>query len=203
MSLISWLKCKISRLRRAEKLKHAARLGRFTVADIALFDANLSYGYAVEPGDCALLVGKQSQVGGDIHLERSGAKLVIGENSAVNGGTMFVVSDEISIGNNVWISFDCLIMDHDGHAADPATRRKDLPDFLAGRPKDWSVVKRAAVVIEDDAWIGARAIILKGVTVGRASIIGAGAVVTKDVPSYSVVGGNPAVVIGSVPEHGR
>jgi len=200
MSLIAWLRRKVSALRRAEKLKHAARLGDFAVADLALFDANLSYGYAVEPGKCALVVGRQSQVCGDIHLERSGAKLVIGENSAINGGMMFVVSDEISVGNNVWISFDCLIMDHDGHATDPGVRRKDLPDFLAGRPKDWSVVKRAAVTIEDDAWIGARAIILKGVTVGRASIVGAGAVVTKDVPPYSIVGGNPAVVIGSVPQ---
>ena len=51
------------------------------------------------------------------------------------------------------------------------------------------------VVIQDDVWVGARAIILRGVTVGRGAIVGAGAVVTKSVPSYSVVGGNPAEVI--------
>ena len=51
------------------------------------------------------------------------------------------------------------------------------------------------VVIEDDVWVGTRAIILRGVTVGRGSIIGAGAVVTKSVPPYAIVGGNPARVV--------
>jgi len=53
------------------------------------------------------------------------------------------------------------------------------------------------VVIEDDVWIGLRAVILPGVRIGRSSIIGAGAVVTKDVPAYSIVGGVPARVIRS------
>lgn len=51
------------------------------------------------------------------------------------------------------------------------------------------------VVIEDDVWVGSRAIILRGVTVGRGSIVAAGAVVTKSVPPYSIVGGNPAKVL--------
>ncbi len=53
------------------------------------------------------------------------------------------------------------------------------------------------VVIEDDVWIGTRAIILPGVRVGAGSIIGAGAVVTKSVPPYSIVAGNPARVVKS------
>lgn len=52
------------------------------------------------------------------------------------------------------------------------------------------------VVIEDDVWVGAHAVILRGVKVGRGSIVGAGAVVTKSVPSYSIVVGNPAAVTG-------
>jgi acetyltransferase-like isoleucine patch superfamily enzyme len=51
------------------------------------------------------------------------------------------------------------------------------------------------VVIEDDVWIGTRAIILHGVTIGRGAIIGAGAVVTKNVPPYAIVGGVPAKII--------
>ncbi len=51
------------------------------------------------------------------------------------------------------------------------------------------------VVIEDDVWVGTRAIILNGVTIGRGAIVGAGAVVTKSVPPYAIVGGNPARVI--------
>ena len=51
------------------------------------------------------------------------------------------------------------------------------------------------IIIEDDVWIGARVIILKGVTIHEGAVVGAGAVVTKDVPPYSVVGGNPASII--------
>lgn len=51
------------------------------------------------------------------------------------------------------------------------------------------------VVIEDDVWIGARVTLLPGVHIGRGSVIGAGSVVTKDVPAYSIVGGNPARVL--------
>ena len=66
--------------------------------------------------------------------------------------------------------------------------RLDIPMMLQTDPK-------RPVVIGDDVWIAARAIILPGVTIGKGSIIGAGAVVTKDVPEYAVVGGNPARVI--------
>jgi len=51
------------------------------------------------------------------------------------------------------------------------------------------------IIIKDDVWIGERAIILPGVTIGRGAIVGAGAIVTKDVPDYAVVGGNPAKVL--------
>jgi maltose O-acetyltransferase len=59
--------------------------------------------------------------------------------------------------------------------------------------------KTAPVVIEDDVWIGGSAVILKGVTIGKCSVVAAGSVVTKDVPPYCVVGGNPAAFIKSVP----
>ncbi|MEH7581800.1 DapH/DapD/GlmU-related protein, partial [Priestia megaterium] len=55
--------------------------------------------------------------------------------------------------------------------------------------------KREPVIIEDRVWIGARCIILPGVTIGKGATVGAGAVVTKDVPPYTVVAGNPAKVV--------
>jgi acetyltransferase-like isoleucine patch superfamily enzyme len=58
------------------------------------------------------------------------------------------------------------------------------------------VIKKE-IVLEDDVWVGANAVIIQGVTVGKGSIVGAGAVVTKDVPPYSVVGGTPAIGIRS------
>jgi galactoside O-acetyltransferase len=64
--------------------------------------------------------------------------------------------------------------------------------------KDWSNVHHAPIVIRDKAWIGFGAIVLKGVTIGEGAVVGAGSVVTKDVPDWTVVGGNPAQVLYSI-----
>lgn len=64
----------------------------------------------------------------------------------------------------------------------------------------WGVTKDAPIVIEDDVWIGAGAILLPGVTIGRGSVIAAGAVVTGDVPPFTVAGGVPARTIKQVPQ---
>ncbi|MGM9578000.1 MAG: DapH/DapD/GlmU-related protein [Evtepia sp.] len=64
-----------------------------------------------------------------------------------------------------------------------------------GRNVDYSQVKSAPIVIRDKAWIGFNAILMKGITIGEGAIVGAGSVVTQDVPDYAVVGGNPARII--------
>ena len=58
-----------------------------------------------------------------------------------------------------------------------------------------NVIDDQDIIVEDDVWIGARAIILKGVTIGKGSVVGAGAVVTKTIPPYSIVGGVPAKIL--------
>jgi len=92
---------------------------------------------------------------------------------------------------------------HDSHSLDWKERVKDIArqneDYHAGRnfitSKDWSMVKTAPIRICDKAWIGMNAIILKGVTIGEGAVVGASAVVTHDVPAWSVVAGNPAKVV--------
>ena len=82
-------------------------------------------------------------------------------------------------------------------------RRKDIDDELADlrskqnmiAHKNWDVVNSKPIKICDDAWIGMNCIILKGVTIGEGAIVGAGSVVTKDVPAWTVVAGNPAKVV--------
>jgi acetyltransferase-like isoleucine patch superfamily enzyme len=64
----------------------------------------------------------------------------------------------------------------------------------------WSVTKDAPIVIGDDVWIGAGAIVLPGVTIGRGAVVAAGAVVTEDVPPFTVAGGVPAKTIKQVPQ---
>ena len=110
------------------------------------------------------------------------ADMVIGNHSGI--GKNSLISSGVSIGEYVMMGPDCSI-----YTTNHLYDKTDIPMAMQG------VGKVRPVKIGDDVWIGARAIILPGVTVGKGSIIGAGAVVTKDVPEYAVVGGNPAKVI--------
>jgi acetyltransferase-like isoleucine patch superfamily enzyme len=112
-----------------------------------------------------------------------GAKIVIGDDVGMSGCTI-TAATSVTIGNHVLLGSGCLITDSDLHPVDPEDRRAGYGG--ASRP----------IVIEDDVFIGARAIILKGVTIGKGCVVGAGAVVSKSVPPYSVVVGNPAKVVG-------
>lgn len=108
--------------------------------------------------------------------------LVIGENSGI--GIRSVIPPMVTIGNNVMMGPDCHIF-----TAFHEYSRTDIPMIQQGYSE------RKPVVIGDDVWIGIRTVIMPGVTIGNGSIIGAGAVVTKDVPDYAVVGGVPARVL--------
>ncbi len=113
-------------------------------------------------------------------------ELTIGDHTFVGHLVSFACSASITIGKDCLIAAGVQISDYDGHPVDAARRRAGDPTPPEGiRP----------VVIGDDVWIGASAIILKGVTIGGRSIIGAGAVVTRDVPPDTVVAGNPARVV--------
>ncbi|MBR2927395.1 MAG: acyltransferase [Clostridia bacterium] len=108
--------------------------------------------------------------------------LSIGDNSGV--GIRCEVNGPVTIGANVMMGPEVVIYTQT-HKYD----RTDIPMCEQGSTEP------SEVVIEDDVWLGRRAIIMPGVRIGKGSIIGAGAVVTKDVPPYSVVGGVPARVI--------
>jgi acetyltransferase-like isoleucine patch superfamily enzyme len=111
--------------------------------------------------------------------------LKVGENVGISGASISC-SLSINIGNNVLIGSGAVITDNDAHPINPF-RREEASQILK-RP----------VLIEDDVFIGARAMILKGVTVGKGALIGAGAIVTSNVPPYSIAAGNPAKVVGDV-----
>ncbi len=111
----------------------------------------------------------------------SGRDIEIGDNSGI--GLNCRVTGPLKIGRDVMMGPDVMIFTQNHE-----TNRLDIPMRLQTAPKK-------PVVIEDDVWIAARVIILPGITVHRGAILGAGAVVTKDVPEYAVVGGNPARII--------
>lgn len=148
-------------------------------------------------GTGSVAVGCNSNIEGLIVLERGDAQVEIGERTHMGGGTIVSCASKVQIGDDVLVSFDVLIMDHDSHSLVFAERRFDVTNWVRGI-KDWSCVPIKSVVIGNRAWIGARSILLKGVHIGTGAVVAAGAVVTKDVPDWAVVAGNPARVIRSV-----
>jgi acetyltransferase-like isoleucine patch superfamily enzyme len=118
---------------------------------------------------------------------QAGAMLEIGSNFGMTGGSL-VAAEQIKIGDRVTVGANTTIMDTDFHPLDPEQRQL--------HPQD---AKTAPIVIEDDVFIGMNCLILKGVKIGRESVVGAGSVVTKDVPLRTIVAGNPARIIGNIP----
>lgn len=159
-----------------------------------------------EQGKKYLAIGEDCIVSGNFIFESADGEIRIGNHSYI-GGSTFISHSRITIGDNVTIAWGCTIYDHDSHSLDYRLRRKDIDDELRDikigvsfiRNKDWSCVKSKPITIENDAWIGMNCIILKGVTIGEGSVIGAGSVVTKDVPPWTIVAGNPARVVKELP----
>ncbi len=120
----------------------------------------------------------------------------IGDFTLLNGA-LIMAEERIEIGNHVLISWNVGIADSDFHPIDAAQRKIDtyaLAPYYKDRPER-PRLKTAPVIIEDGAWIGMNAVILKGVTIGENAVVAAGAVVSKSVPPNVVVAGNPAVIV--------
>lgn len=105
-------------------------------------------------------------------------RLRIGKYCYINAGCTFDARDFITIGDDVSIGHEVMILTASHDSSHPGKRGGDITT--------------APVFVEDGAWLGARAIILPGVTVGAGAIVAAGAVVSKDVPAHTLVGGIPA-----------
>ena len=129
-----------------------------------------------------LEIGKVVRVWSNVFRTRlavgKDATLIIGNNCRLNGTTI-AATCRVEVGNNCRLAPFSHIMDSDYH---------DLHD--RDQPG-----QQAAVILEDDVWIGTRSVVLRGVTIHRGAVVASGAVVTKDVPPYTVVGGVPAKVI--------
>ena len=155
------------------KVSWLIRGARITIGD----NFYLSSGNGVNP--------IASNLQADVYVE-PGATLTIGNNVGMSS-TRLWIHESARIGNNVKIGGCVLITDTDAHPMDYVARRSSNEG-----------TKSAPVVIEDDVWIGAHCIILKGVTIGARSVIGAGSVVTKSIPADCVAAGNPCRVIKSL-----
>ena len=149
-------------------------------------NSNVPVGSSFSNLRCFFLRGFLKKIGSNLTIESNifwgnGRDIELGNNVQVNEDCWI---RNVSVGNCVMIGPRVMILNY-GHN----TEDLEKPMIFQG------IRKYAQTVIEDDVWIGAAAIILPGVTIGKGSIIAAGAVVTKNVESYSVVGGNPAKLI--------
>ena len=138
------------------------------------FPKLLNEGGEVTVGNCQFYSGVRMEVS-------KGAVLRIGKGTYLNRNTVVIAHKLVDIGSNCAISWDVVIMDSDMHFMTPDGVEDNKP-----------------VIIEDNVWIGCRCIILKGVRIGKGAIVAAGAIVTKDVPSYTIVGGVPARVLREI-----
>lgn len=123
--------------------------------------------------------------GTDIYTHSRDARVVIGNDCYLNG-SRFGCFESVRVGNRCLVS-DARIMDTDFHSVYRERRHPGAP--IAARP----------VTIHDNVWIAAGSAVLKGVTIGENSVVGFGAVVTRDVRPDRIVAGNPAREIGHVP----
>lgn len=140
-------------------------------------------------------IGRDCLIEGQIVAETAEAQIEIGDNVYLGGGTLLACVASVRIGSDVLISYQCIITDSDNHSVRASIRRRDLADWRDGGRHDWTTTVTRPVIIGSHVWIGARAIILKGVQIGEGAVIGAGSVVTRDVPAWSVAGGNPARIL--------
>lgn len=151
-------------------------------------------------------IGKNCMINGKIIFESKKGEVIIGNNVFLGSSTI-ICRTKVEFGNNVFVAWGCYFYDHDSHSLDYRERRKDilqqLEDHKVGKnfitTKNWDVVNTAPITIGDDAWIGMEALILKGVTIGKGAIVAARSVVTKNVPPWTIVAGNPAKVVKELP----
>lgn len=138
-------------------------------------------------GSCVLIKRGCKISARQLSLSVPSISLRIGNGSSLQQGCKVAAAESITIGNEVMIADNVFITDHDhifDHPQQPPALVREL--------------RTAPVVIEDGCWLGYGSVVLKGVRIGARSVIGANAVVTKDIPPYSVAVGNPARVIRKI-----
>lgn len=140
-------------------------------------------------------IGEESYIGTRVQLTATDSfegqtfnpKIEIGDNCSIGDYAHVSAINEIRFGNNVRTGKNVLITDNAHGASDPK--------LLDTAPNYRPLFSKGPVVVDDNVWIGAKTCILPGVHIGRGAIIGAGSVVTHDIPPFALAAGNPAKVI--------
>lgn len=136
---------------------------------------------------------KKTTVEGELFVFKYGGRIKIGCNSYIGHGSRIWSGEKIVIGDNVLVSHNVNIVDTNAHEINSVERKIGYHNLQRhGHPSDKGSIQTSPIIINDNVWISFNATILKGVTIGEGAIVGANSVVTKNIPPYTLVAGNPA-----------
>lgn len=147
----------------------------------------------------SICIEENTMIRGQLFVFAHGGKISIGKNCFVGEHSRIWSAESVKIGDQVYISHNVNIHDTNSHSLDPKLRYAHYLAILVGHPKinDFDIQSRE-IIIDNDVWIGFNSVILKGVKIGRGAIVAAGSIVTKDIPEFVIVAGNPAKVIKDI-----
>ena len=163
-------------------------------------------GTRILPGGCivnqqdardAISLGANSWIAGQLLVYAHAGRIEIGDFCYVGENTKIWSAQHVAIGNRVFLAHGVNVHDNDAHSLSAQTRHAHFRELVTrGQASFVEDFSSAPIRIEDDVWIGFNSTILKGTHIGRGAIIGACALVTRDVEAFAIVAGNPAVVVG-------
>jgi acetyltransferase-like isoleucine patch superfamily enzyme len=142
-------------------------------------------------------IGANSVILGQILVFAHDGKIGVGRDCFIGEGSRIWSASSIQIGDRVFIAHGVNIHDTNSHSLDPVLRHQHIREVLdKGHPTDNIFnIESKPIAIASDVWIGFNSTILKGVTIGEGAVVAACTLITHDVPSWTVVAGNPARVI--------
>ena len=178
------------RTRKIEEYASLVLLGK----DSGFYEETVVYNASLKREN--IVIGEGTHIRGELLVQKYGGKIKIGDNSYVGTGTKIWSGESITIGNDVLISHNCNIIDTNSHEIDHIERAERHRQLIKSGPwENKGSIQTKPIAIGDHAWISFNVTVLKGVTIGEGAIIAAGSVITKDIPPFTLVAGNPARII--------
>lgn len=180
------LKRKIKASIKLKRFKKRAKCGvNLTVSPDA--DLSVENGSHIEIGNNCDILGRL--------IAKCNSTIKVGDFTTIRGNSVIGAACGISIGSHVIISNNVHVYDNNNHSTPSHLRIQMCESGFYSKLWHWSHSDKKEVIIEDNVWIGERSTILKGVTIGKGSIVGCDSVVTHSVPRYCIVAGNPAKIV--------
>lgn len=175
-------------------LQRLVRRRRATVAAGVVFHST-SRVFNIAGDLTAISIGRMTHIRGELLTFAHGGRIAIGEHCYIGEATRIWSARSIRIGDRVLIAHNVTVLDNLTHPISATARHEHFKRIITtGHPLHIDLDEQP-VDIGDDAWIGCMSVVLRGVCVGQGAIVGAGSVVTDDVPAWTIAAGNPARVV--------